>query len=387
MQAARAGPELLRSALAAAALGWHVFPCAADGKRPALRGNWQELATTSAGQIRAWWARAPYNIGIACGPSGLVVIDLDLPHADLDSDDPDDAGALFPLTGADRLRRLARKHRQRYPGDTYLVDTPSGGCHLYFAVTGDFQPRNSAGAVAPYVDVRADGGYVVGAGSRVGGSAYTARSEPRSAAPLPLWLGRLITQSPAVPAPAVPPPRLPAGDAARARAYAMAALRAETERVAAARPGTRNDTLNRAAFSLGQLVAAGLLPPIPVITGLISAARHAGLSEQEASQTVRSGMAGGARKPRAWLPAQPDDPGGQLAGLQQLADPRALLDGGGQRRRAAEAAAQLVLDGAGPFLPPGGRGRQRRYVGGGDLGQAGLADNRGRRRCRTGLPR
>jgi hypothetical protein len=83
----------------------------------------------------------------------------------------------------------------------------------------------------------------------------------------------------------------------------MAALRAETSRVAAARPGTRNDTLNRAAFSLGQLVTAGLLPPIPVITGLISAAMRAGLSEDEAARTVRSGLAGGARKPRARQPS------------------------------------------------------------------------------------
>jgi hypothetical protein len=79
----------------------------------------------------------------------------------------------------------------------------------------------------------------------------------------------------------------------------MAALRAETSRVAAAVPGTRNDTLNRAAFSLGQLVAAELLPPVPVITGLISAAMYAGLPEEEATRTVRSGMSGGARKPRS----------------------------------------------------------------------------------------
>jgi hypothetical protein len=51
-------------------------------------------------------ARAPYNIGLACGPSGLVVIDLDLPHADVSDDD--DEGMLFSLSGADRLARLAR---------------------------------------------------------------------------------------------------------------------------------------------------------------------------------------------------------------------------------------------------------------------------------------
>src|SRR6202000_1453820 len=167
----RAAPALLRSALAAAMLGWHVFPCAVDGKRPALRGNWQDLATTSPGQIRDWWSRAPYNIGIACGPSGLVVIDLDLPHDDEEDDDEEADGTLFPLSGADILSRLARQHGERYPGGTYIVDTPSGGCHLYFSVAGDARARNSAGAVGPHIDVRADGGYVVGAGRRLGGRA------------------------------------------------------------------------------------------------------------------------------------------------------------------------------------------------------------------------
>ena len=293
----RAAPALLRSALRAALRGWHVFPCAAGGKRPALRGNWQDLATTSPDQIRDWWTRAPYNIGIACGPSGLVVIDLDLPHdGDEDDDDEEAAGTLFPLSGADILSRLARKHGERYPGGTYTVDTPSGGCHLYFSAAGDARVKNSAGAVGAHIDVRADGGYIVGAGSRIGGRAYTARGR-RAPAPLPDWLARLVRDT-YVP-PAVPEQRLPVTDRAQGRAYAMAALRAETERVAAARPGTRNVTLNRAAFSLGQLVAAGLIPPLPVITSLIDAARYSGLPEDEAIRTVRSGMGAGARKPRA----------------------------------------------------------------------------------------
>lgn len=292
----RAHPVLLRSALAAAAAGWHVFPCAVGGKRPALRGSWQDLATTSPGQVRDWWTRAPYNIGIACGPSGLVVIDLDMPH-EADSDEAAADGALFPLSGADILSRLAAQHGERYPGGTYTVDTPSGGCHLYFSAARDSRIRNSAGAVGPHIDVRADGGYVVGAGSRIGGHAYTARWQ-RTPAPLPSWLARLA-RDPYLPPP-VPAPRLPVTDRAQGRAYALAALRAEAERVAAARPGTRNVTLNRAAFSLGQLAAAGLIPPVPVITSLIDAARHAGLPEDEAVRTVRSGMEAGARKPRPW---------------------------------------------------------------------------------------
>ena len=79
----------------------------------------------------------------------------------------------------------------------------------------------------------------------------------------------------------------------------MAALHEETRLVATARPGTRNDTLNRAAFSLGQLVAAGLLPPLAVVTALSSAAQRAGLPAEEARRTIRSGMTAGARNPRA----------------------------------------------------------------------------------------
>src|SRR6202035_4922776 len=135
---------------------------------------------------RDWWARATYNIGIACGPSGLIVIDLDLPHDVAEDDEEAAGGALFPLSGADILSGLATQHGERYPGGTYIVDTPSGGCHLYFSAAGDARVRNSAGAVGPHIDVRADGGYVVGAGSRIGGGPRAgpgAAAAPRGARP------------------------------------------------------------------------------------------------------------------------------------------------------------------------------------------------------------
>ena len=151
----RTDPDLVRSALTAAQRGWYVFPCAVGEKRPALRGNWQDLATTSTEQIRDWWARAPYNIGIACRPSGLVVIDLDIPHEFEEDDEETADGALFPLSGPDILSGLARQRGERYPGGTYIVDTPSGGCHLYFSAAGETRVRNSAGMVGPHIDVRA----------------------------------------------------------------------------------------------------------------------------------------------------------------------------------------------------------------------------------------
>ena len=290
--ASRADRGLLRSALDLAARGWHVFPCACGGKRPALRGSWQDLATTDPARVRAWWTRAAYNIGIACGPSGLIVIDLDIRHGE----QPGDPTA---ATGADVLTGLCEQHGQPYPLPTYAVDTPSGGTHLYYAAP-DGRVRNSAGRLGLLIDVRADGGYVIGAGSRIGERAYTVRDE-RAPIPMPPWIADLLeSKPPPAGAGLSVPVTVPRG--AQGTAYAMAALRDEARLVATARPGTRNDTLNRAAFSLGQLVAAGLLPPLAVISALASAAERAGLPEDEVRRTVRSGMTAGARYPREMAP-------------------------------------------------------------------------------------
>ena len=119
---------LLRSALSLAERGWHVFPCVPGGKRPALRGSWQNHATTEPARIRAWWSQAAYNIGIACSPSRLVVIDLDVPH---DIEELSSAGGRNAVSGTDVLGDLCDQHGQPYPLPTYAVNTPSGGCHLY----------------------------------------------------------------------------------------------------------------------------------------------------------------------------------------------------------------------------------------------------------------
>jgi hypothetical protein len=81
--------------------------------------------------------------------------------------------------------------------------------------------------------------------------------------------------------------------------YAAAALRYEARLVREAAPGSRNRTLNRAAFNLGQLVAAGLLAREAVETVLAEVAQVAGLPEREVEATLRSGLTAGMRRPRA----------------------------------------------------------------------------------------
>ena len=82
-----------------------------------------------------------------------------------------------------------------------------------------------------------------------------------------------------------------------------AALRAESARVRAAPVGTRNSTLNRAAFNLGQLVAAAMVARDVVEAELEAAAADSGLPDREIARTIRSGLEAGMQNPRESRPA------------------------------------------------------------------------------------
>jgi hypothetical protein len=281
--------RLLRTALSLAARGWHVFPGVPGGKSPALRENWKQLATTDPARIGRWWRHRPYNICIACGPSGLVVLDLDVAgHGQADGDD---CGTL--ATGAEELARICQEHGEPFPGGTFAVQTPSGGQHFYFTAP-DIRILNSAGRIGPLIDVRSDGGYVVAPGSRSGGKRYEITS-PMPPVALPMWLAKLA-QAPEQRAAAAD--RHPAIGISCGGAYANAALRNEAENVASAPEGTRHDTLNRAAFNLGQLIAEGLLAAGDVAGTLAEAATAVGLKPTETRRIIRSGMDAGHLNPR-----------------------------------------------------------------------------------------
>jgi len=155
---------VLEHALAYARRGCPVFPLhgsAADGSCTCrLRGacpnagkhpwgdRWQTHATTDAAQIRRWWTHHPdMNLGAVTGaPSGNIVLDVD------------------PAKGGDEsLRELERVHGAL--PETVIVLTGGGGRHLEFQHPGTPVP-NSVGILGPGLDVRGDGGFVVGVGSR-----------------------------------------------------------------------------------------------------------------------------------------------------------------------------------------------------------------------------
>jgi hypothetical protein len=120
---------------------------------------------------------------------------------------------------------------------------------------------------------------------------------------VPAGLRRLLVPPPTTRTTLPPASQPTRRDGGRAWRYAQAALAREAARVRAAPPGTCNHTLNRAAFNLGQLVAAGLLDPEQVRAVLLAAALAAPATghadrARKAKATITSGLRGGAAKPR-----------------------------------------------------------------------------------------
>lgn len=278
MSGYRAGTERLRAALAAAARGWPVVPLRPHDKVPALRG-WDREATLDRDRIRRWWSRHAYNVGISCGAAGLLVVDLDVPH------------------GREAFARRAWQHGEDDPRGTYSVATAGGGEHRYFRAPA-VPLGNSVGRLAPHVDTRGVGGYVVAAGSRVGPHRYRVlRDLP--VAPAPDWLVAVLTppepEHVDVPAQRRPPRR-------RVAAYRAAVVDGEVRRVEEARPGVRAHVVFTAACRLGELVGAGWLDEATATSLLLAAAStHDGVegwTAREALRHVANGIALGRRRPR-----------------------------------------------------------------------------------------
>jgi len=156
--------NLLKSALWYAVHGWYVMPlheplfsdgdcigcsceawkrehyepdyiCKSPGKHP-RHNEWESIATTDQTQINKWWRAWPQaNVGIAPGPSGLVVLD----------------GDTYKEHGGDTLSF-----------ETVTTLTGGGGEHWFFKHPDtDLKLGNSTGDLPRWVDVRGWGGMVV----------------------------------------------------------------------------------------------------------------------------------------------------------------------------------------------------------------------------------
>lgn len=159
--------QLAKSALWYARHGWAVFPLRPGTKEP-FKGVGVYDATSDVGKVAEFWHRWPNaNIGLHCGGSNLLAIDIDS-YKDT-------------YRGTGKLTRSDE--------DTLTSITGSGGTHLLYAVEDGKRYSNKRGELPPGIDVRGWGGYIVLPPSiHPNGNAYQweAGYRPNEISPMPL---------------------------------------------------------------------------------------------------------------------------------------------------------------------------------------------------------
>jgi hypothetical protein len=269
------------------ALGLTPIPIRREDKRPAIDWKeWQGVRLVDRDwnevdrYLHRWWGRPdPYNVGVLTGAeipldetttSLLVVVDVD----DAEARELVERTCGWPTTPTVRT---------------------SKGWHLWFRHR---DPHGNRARVADVgLDVRGVGGYVLAPPSvHPSGHVYSWdvgiswRYDDRDGlwppAPMPGELAYLLWP----PRPAVAGDRTLAADASDR--YVEAALERELSAVRSAPVGARNETLNRAVFSIWRFVSDGRLDEEVVVREFAFAARACGLEDREAATTIRSARNG-----------------------------------------------------------------------------------------------
>ncbi len=292
--------------------GFNLIPLGAD-KRPVVVGvsraggimhfrweDWHTQAQTPAywKQLRSpeWWSDVAGLAAITGPVSGdLVCIDFDTPTGRIDLQFPwsivqafIDASGLPP---------------------SWLVKSPRGGWHIWLRCPGLTlakgklnRPVNAPDLDGYHIELRHAEHYTALPGSQHPNGMYTWAGEQPTEAPPTIEPALLLAAYDAVtvqvaPAPVRSTPAAPPSNGVVAPAYALRALEDEAQQLRAT-VDHRNDATNKAAFSLGQLVGAGLLSEGDVENTLLDAAQATGLPEGEARATIRSGLTSGMKLPR-----------------------------------------------------------------------------------------
>jgi hypothetical protein len=261
--------------MAAAKLGLPALPCL-ESKRPACPHGLKDARTAEAG-LATLWARYPGTlVGVPTGEfTGFDVLDVDNRNG----------GAAWWAANREALPPT-RIHRTR-----------GGGAHVFFAHRPGL--RNSAGKIAPGVDIRADGGYIVWWPAH----RLEVRSPDLALDKLPSWPDVLLSSlADQLIAKASRPIVRMAG---RVSPYGAAAMNEAAIRIFNAPNGEQNDVLNRECYGVGQLVAAGHLPEREALDALLLSAhsmpdfdRRRPWRDREVECRVASSFAAGKQNPR-----------------------------------------------------------------------------------------
>jgi hypothetical protein len=268
---------------AAIATGLPVFPCGPD-KKPMVAHGYKD-ASTDPVIVRRMFGSAACLIGCPTGEAtGFVVVDVDIKEN---------------RQGGDWLN--ANSHRMP---QTHTIRTGSGGLHLYFKHPGQ-RVKNQNDKIAPGIDVRGDGGYVI-----VPPSAGYQVADDAPMADLPDWLLPVLCppEPVHVPAPVVRSAPLTGGGTP----YGLAALSNECDAIRRAGFGQQESTLNASGLKIGALVAGGELEEGAALSELMAAAR--GISSQpgkapwsvsQLESKARRAFSDGKASPRSAPPEPP----------------------------------------------------------------------------------
>lgn len=263
-------------------------PAGKRGKKPPEGLLWKHYQTEhpSPGLVASWEANEQnYNVAVVTGSvSGKVVLDID---SDATLVELADRGYTLPRTPTVRTGRCR---------------------HIYFDHPGLVVGNGtSLGGIAG-LDFRGEGGYAIGPGSmHENGTLYAWEISPDDAdfAPMPDWLLDLL-RSPKPPIDLHPGgngKRPPVAAAGQGNPYGRAALEREAETLRKTSTGSRNDQLNRSAFSMAQLVAGGVLGMHETEQTLRSACEQNGLLSDDGEAAFKrsfdSGFKAGMARPRA----------------------------------------------------------------------------------------
>lgn len=248
---------------AALRLNVPVFPCGSD-KAPIVNGGFKSASRDPETVSRMFSSQAAVMIGVPTGTaSGFVAVDVDV-HGPVN-------GMPWWESNKQNLPNT-RRHRTRSGGLHVIWRVPSSGALI----------RNSASRIAPGVDVRGEGGYII-----VPPSPGYEVEMAGEVVEMPPWLAALCQKRPSSP---IPPPSYVAKDTA-----AWQRLMSAVVKVGQAGEGQRNATLNAQAFYVAGLVGEWLSQD-DALAALFRAARQAGLEEHEIKATLHSAFSAGRRQ-------------------------------------------------------------------------------------------
>jgi len=229
--------DMVSSALGLEKKGWKVFPV--SGKTPLVKWTEQHGADHS-----RW--RAATGIGVDCGASALIVIDIDDPEG---------------------LRILEEKLGRTLAQDGTLQSSTGKGWHFFYKANGA-TVSNSASKIAKGVDVRGAGGYVVVPPSlHPDGRRYewVKLAEPVD---IPQDLLEICSAKPEA-KPELLERATVSGDL---DPWTQRALQDECNIVRGALEGTRNDTLYRAGLKMFSIANGGRVSHAEVFSALEASA-------------------------------------------------------------------------------------------------------------------